>query len=80
MKTGKINEDIALERLSAYRRISETLLKILESYIYKESQPIKKEVNIAKDKRIIKKRKSKDNEGIEEDDDDDGFWMNKDFN
>jgi len=80
LKTGKINEDIALERLSAYRRISETLLKILESYIYKESQPIKKEVNIAKDKRIIKKRKSKDNEGIEEDDDDDGFWMNKDFN
>ena len=42
-----------------------------------ESQPIKKKVNIVKDKNI-KKKKPEDNEDVHDDDDDndgDGFWM-----
>jgi len=46
------------------------LKQIVENIIGKESQPIKKEVNIAKNK-IIKKQKPKDNEDNENDDDDD---------
>jgi len=73
LKTGKINENIALER--HFQPIVEPLKQIVENTVGKESQPIKKEVNIAKDK-IIKKRKPKDNENNEDNgDDDDGFWM-----
>ncbi|KYN41671.1 hypothetical protein ALC56_03910 [Trachymyrmex septentrionalis] len=48
----------------------------------KEDIPIKKEINIAKDK-IIKKWKPKYNENNEDDDDDDDddrFWIKHDFN
>jgi len=73
LKTGKINEDIALKR--HFQSIVEPLKQIVKNIVNKESQLIKKEVNIAKDK-IIKKRKSKDNEDNENDDndnDDDDF-------
>jgi len=43
LKTGKINEDIALERY--FQPIVEPLKQIVENTIGKESQPIKKEVN-----------------------------------
>jgi len=65
LKTGKIEEDITLEK--HFKLIVESLKQIVENR-GKESQPIKKEANIAKDKNI--KKKHKDN-----DDDNDEFWM-----
>jgi len=46
LKTDKINENIALER--HFQPIVEHLKQIVEYTVGKESQPIKKEKNIAK--------------------------------
>jgi len=62
---SKIEEDIVLER--HFQPLVEPLKQIVENTASKESQPIKKEVNVAKNKNI-KKRKLKNNEDNENDD------------
>ncbi|KAL6254056.1 hypothetical protein P5V15_014673 [Pogonomyrmex californicus] len=59
LKTGKIDEDVALER--RFKPIVEPLKQIVE-----ETHPIKKVANVAKDISIKKKKKREDS-----DDDDD---------
>ena len=54
LKIDKI-EDIVLER--HFQPIVETLKQIVENIAGKESQPIKKEVNVAKDKNIKIRKK-----------------------
>jgi len=66
LKTNKIDENIALEK--HFKPIVESLKQIVENTANDESQPIKKEVNVVKDKNI-KKRKPENN-------DSDDFWMN----
>ncbi|KYN00583.1 hypothetical protein ALC62_08642 [Cyphomyrmex costatus] len=68
LKTGKIDEDIALEK--HFKPVVEPLKQIVENTAAEESQPIKKEVNVTKYKNT-KKRKFEE----EEDDDDDNYWM-----
>ncbi|KYM94613.1 hypothetical protein ALC62_14755 [Cyphomyrmex costatus] len=69
LKTGKIDEDIALEK--HFKPVVEPLKQIVENTAAgEESQPIKKEVNSTKYKNT-KKRKFEE----EEDDDDDNYWM-----
>jgi len=48
LKTGKIDEDIILEK--HFKLIVEPLKQIVENITNDESQPIKKEVNTVKDK------------------------------
>ncbi|EGI66695.1 hypothetical protein G5I_04760 [Acromyrmex echinatior] len=68
-----VQEDIALEK--HFKPIVEPLKQIVENTANDESQPIKKEVNVVKDKNI-KKRKPEDNEDVHEDEDDgDDLWM-----
>jgi len=77
LKTGKIDKDIALEK--HFMPIVEPLKQIVENTA-NESQPIKKKVNVVKDKNF-KKRKLEDNEDVHDDKDDsddkddDNFWM-----
>ncbi|KAL6268114.1 hypothetical protein P5V15_001205 [Pogonomyrmex californicus] len=68
LKIGKIAEDIALER--HFKPIVEPLKQIVENI--EESQPIKKEANIAKDIDIKKKKRE------DSDDDDDNTTTNRD--
>ncbi|KYN06851.1 hypothetical protein ALC62_02234 [Cyphomyrmex costatus] len=69
LKTGKIDEDIALEK--HFKPVVEPLKQIVENTAAgEESQPIKKEVNSTKYKNT-KKRKFEE----EDDDDDDNYWM-----
>ena len=72
LKIGKIDKVIALEK--HFKPIIECLKQIVENTANDESQPIKKEVNVIKDKNI-KKWKLEDNEDNVHDDDNDGFWM-----
>ena len=72
LKTGKIEKDVELKR--HLQPIVEPLKQIVENTAGKKFQPIKKEVNVAQNKNI-KKRKPKDNKNNE--DDVDGFWMDK---
>ena len=75
LKIGKIEENIALEKY--FKSIIEPLKQIVENIANDESQPIKKEVNVVRNKNI-KKRKPEDNEDVhdnEDDNDGDGFWM-----
>jgi len=65
LKTGKMEEDIALER--HFKPIVELLKQIVENTISEKSQSIKREANIVKDISIKKKRGDNDN--------DDKFWM-----
>jgi len=75
LKTDKIEEDIALE--IHFKPIVELLKQIVENTADEESQPIKKEANVAKN-RNIKKRKPEENEKDDDkhdNDDDDSFKM-----
>jgi len=71
LKTGKIEKNITLEK--HFKPIVEPL-KQIENTINDKSQPIKKEVNIVKDKNI-KKKKPEDNEAVHEDDGNDHLVM-----
>jgi len=62
-----MEKDIALKR--HFKPIIKSLKQIVENTVSEESQPIKKEANIAKDISIKKKRENNDN------DNDDKFWM-----
>ncbi|KAL6254083.1 hypothetical protein P5V15_014742 [Pogonomyrmex californicus] len=67
LKTGKIAEDVALEK--HFKPIVEPLKQIVENI--EESQLIKKGANVAKDIGIKKKKR-------EDDDDDDNITTNRD--
>ncbi|KAL6256618.1 hypothetical protein P5V15_012729 [Pogonomyrmex californicus] len=69
LKTGKIAEDVALER--HFKPIVEPLKQIVENI--EESQLIKKGANVAKNIGIKKKKRE------DSDDDDDNTTTNKDW-
>jgi len=65
-----------------FKPIVEPLKQIVENTVNDESQLIKKEVNVVKNKNI-KKGKPEDNEDVYDDEDDndvDGFWITHGFN
>ncbi|KAL6258271.1 hypothetical protein P5V15_010209 [Pogonomyrmex californicus] len=68
LKIGKIDEDVALER--CFKPIVKLLKQIVE-----ETHPIKKEANVAKDIKGIKKKKKCEDD---DDDDDDDTTINRD--
>ncbi|KAL6262100.1 hypothetical protein P5V15_007201 [Pogonomyrmex californicus] len=71
LKTGKIDENVALER--RFKPIVELLQQIV-----KETHPIKKEANVAKNIGIKKKKKREDNDDDDDDDDDNTTTTDKD--
>ncbi|EGI59418.1 hypothetical protein G5I_12427 [Acromyrmex echinatior] len=72
--TMNIRNDNELMGKMNFKPIVESLKQIVENIANNESQPIKKEVNVVKDKNI-KKRKPENNEDVHDEDnnDDDGF-------
>ena len=63
-----------------FKPIVEPLKQIVENTANDESQSIKKEVNVVKDK-YIKKRKPKNNKDVHNDEDDnDDLWMDHSIN
>jgi len=74
LKISKIEKDITLRK--HFKPIIEPLKQIDENTANDESQPIKKKVNVVKDKNI-KKRKPEDNKDVHDDneDDNDGLWI-----
>jgi len=66
--------------LKHFKPIVEPLKQIVENTANDESQSIKKEVNVVKDK-YIKKRKPKNNKDVHNDEDDnDDLWMDHSIN